>query len=80
MVLNERVQRVKCHESRHESRLFANSATALVGLEEVLGAADGGTRVLPLGRALLGSLTEAADGGTSEEGADDLRDDLHSLE
>ena len=75
-VLNMVVQGVTCSESG----LFADCATALVGLEEVLGAGDGGTRVLPLGRALLGSLTEAAFGGTFEEVADDLCDDRHSLE
>ena len=60
--------------------LFANGTTALVGLEEVLGAADGGTGVLPVGLAVVGGLTEAADGGTSEEGADELGDDLGGLE
>ena len=58
----------------------SGAATALVGLEEALGATDGRIRVLRVLLAVVGGLIEAAGGGTSEEGADELFDDLHVLE
>ncbi|OXU23427.1 hypothetical protein TSAR_006110 [Trichomalopsis sarcophagae] len=59
--------------------LFADGATALVGLEEVLGAAHGLAGVLPVALAVGGGLSQAAGGGTGEQGADDLGYDFHGL-